>query len=672
MSSTLLSLLVGYAWLPAVLVILALVLLVSTHRIGPTEIGLVIKKWSLSRLGNENVIAFDGEAGYQADLLMPGLRFKFWPLYSVVKYPLPQVPAGQIGVVIAQVGAAPPTGAKSVQYKREFGNFADLRAFVRGGGQKGTQRPVLPGGTVAPIHPIGFLVITADRVYGEPIDKELLRKTLKGSLTCAAWNLERSDLMVTRIGAAENGVDMIGVVTALDGPPVEPGQIASRLGGFDDIEEEERKSPPGSSAEEIRRADQQLIELVLGSKNALHNNYQDFQAFLDAGGRIGRQHDPLLPGAYNLNPFLVKVETVPMQTVKQGEVAVVKSYVGLPTEDTSGSEFKHGSLVRPGHRGLWQEPLRTGKYPLNPHVYEVVMVPTFILTLNWGAANSQAHNLDSGLSTIGAKSQEGFEFSIDLQVQIHVSDVMAPRVISRVGSMTNLINEVLQAAVGNYFRDKLQGMAAVRFIQARSTVQSEAQEYITGHLRSYDVETPGAYIQDIVLPPNLVAVLQQREIANQEIATFQKRREAEEQRIAMEAATGTADMQKELAAAQVSIGINENRAKARIREAEGEASYLTQVGRARAVETEARGLALAAGLKAQRDAVGEVGTTVVNVVSKLAEGANRFVPEILIVGGEGGGLANGVGAQLMKFLGGLERGRTAPPAAPEAGATKGA
>ena len=655
MFDTLLSFLATSLSVVVPIAIVGLVLMFSIHKIGPTEVGLVTKRFSWSKLSDGNVIAFKGEAGFQAELLMPGLRFKLWPLFGVDKRPLVQVPAGQIGVVIAQVGAAPPTGAKSVEYKPEFGNFSDLSTFVERGGQKGTQRPVLPGGSVAPIHPIGFLVITADNVYGEPINDELRKQSKGGELSCQAWGLERKDLMVTRIGA-EHGFDMVGVVTALDGPPLEPGQIASRLGGFEDLRAAEN-SILADTPDNVRKADQRLIELVLGNNNTQHNNYQDFQAFLAAGGRIGRQHDPLLPGAYNLNPFLVKVELVPMVVVEQGQVAVIKSYVGLPTEDTSGTEFKHGSLVRPGHRGLWQEPLRTGKYALNPHIYEVVMVPTFILTLNWGEANSKAHNLDKGLSTIAAKSQEGFEFAIDLQVQIHVSDTMAPRVISRVGSMENLINEVLQAAVGNYFRDTLQGMPAIRFIQERSKVQLEAQEYITGHLKRYDVETPGAYIQDINLPVNLVAVLQQREIANQEIETFKKRKQAEDERVAMEAAKGTADMQKDLAASQVSIKINENKAQARMKEAEGEASYLTQVGRARAVETEAKGLALAAGLKAQQDALGKEGTTLVNVVTQLAQGGNRFVPEILVVG-EGGGIASGVGAQLMKLLGDYNSSKT--------------
>src|SRR5262249_37324448 len=90
------------------------------------------------------------------------------------------------------------------------------------------------------------------------------------------------------------------------------------------------------------------------------------------------------------------------------------------------------------------------------------------LTLNWAEATSMAHNLDKDLKQIVAKSKEGFVFNIDLQVQIHVPDTEAPKVISIVGTMNNLVNEVLQAAVGNHFRDKLQSMPAIDFIEKTS------------------------------------------------------------------------------------------------------------------------------------------------------------------------------------------------------------
>src|SRR5258706_2844314 len=96
---------------------------------------------------------------------MPGLRFKLWPIYVVTRHPMVQIPAGQIGVVIAQVGGDVPIGAKSAVYRPAFGNFEDLAAFVGNVGEKVVQRTVLPPRAVAPSDPVGFLVMSPDRAY---------------------------------------------------------------------------------------------------------------------------------------------------------------------------------------------------------------------------------------------------------------------------------------------------------------------------------------------------------------------------------------------------------------------------------------------------------------------------------------------------------------------------
>ncbi len=635
--------------LAVAIIVIAIVLLLtlpSFRRIGPTQVGLVIKRFSLKKLSEDNPIAFRGEAGYQAELLMPGLRFKFWIVFRVEKYPWVQVPAGEIGVVIAQVGQPLPIGAKSAVYKKEFGNFTDLEGFIANGGQKGVQRPVLPPGTMVPIHPVAFLVLTKNQVYGVPVSPELRELAgREGVLTPQSFGLHPNHLDLVRISPQPSAdgkhlIDMVGIVTTYEGDPLPSGAIASRLGAFEDIAEMEAS---GAS-------DLELIEALLGSKNNLHNNYQDFQAFLDNGGKIGLQHDPLLYGAYALNPFLVGVELVPMLVVEQGQVAVIKAYVGLSTVDTSGVEFKFGSLVRPGHRGIWQEPLRTGKYPINPRVYQAEIVPTAILTLNWAEATSEAHLLDRQLKQIVAKSREGFIFAIDLQVQIHVPDTRAPKVISMVGTMQNLVNEVLQAAVGNHFRDKLQSMQAVQFIETRQQVQEEAYDHIRAKLDDYQVETKGVYIQDVVFPPDLVRVLTEREIARQEIETFQKQKDAQVQRIETEQAKGTADMQAELAKSKVGVEIKSNNANARKAEADGEAFYIRETGAAKGAEVEAVGMARAKAYKAQVEALGQGPTALVNSVDALSRSGVSFVPQILVAGGGNGGVLEALAAQIMGSL----------------------
>ncbi len=121
---------------------LFIILLTSIYSIGPTQVGLVRKRFG-TKLPGDNPLAFHGEAGYQGEMLMPGLRFKFSLVFAVTKHPWVQVPPGQIGVVIAQVGQPLPIGAKSAVYKQAFGNFTNLDTFVEKGGQKGVQRPVL-------------------------------------------------------------------------------------------------------------------------------------------------------------------------------------------------------------------------------------------------------------------------------------------------------------------------------------------------------------------------------------------------------------------------------------------------------------------------------------------------------------------------------------------------
>jgi regulator of protease activity HflC (stomatin/prohibitin superfamily) len=219
--------------------------------------------------------------------------------------------------------------------------------------------------------------------------------------------------------------------------------------------------------------------------------------------------------------------------------------------------------------------------------------------------------------------------------------------------MSNLVNEVLQAAVGNHFRDKLQSMPAIDFIEKRQDVQQDAQSHIATKLQEYRVETRGVYVQDVVFPPQLVEVLTAREVANQQKATFEAEKQAQDKRLDLEASRGRADMQSALAKSAVGIDIAKNRASAVQAEADGESYRLDKVGRASAVRTEAEGLAVAKGLEAQQIAIGKDQTAVVNVVKSLALGAQRFMPENLAitVGSDGGGLGlNALTPLLMRFL----------------------
>lgn len=653
--------------------------LLGWRYINANEVGQVTKNWGRKKLPAGQLIALDGECGYQAELLSPGWQWVPFILKSVSKHPVVEIGSDELGVIVAQVGEPLPVGQRVAESKDEFGDYQDVAKFLGNKGQKGKQSIVLRPGTYR-IHPAAFLVLTPSRIYGQPMDPSIKGK---GSLTPETFGLTAKDLKpviikAKEVDAAADGqygethtdgrgkttgqtkylINMMGVVTSHEGPALEGGQLACRLGGWDDI---------GQIADPKER-----ITKILDTQNRKHKAYQDFGGFIAAGGRTGLQHDVITEGTYYRNPWLFNVEPLPVLHVLEGEVAVIKAKVGLVDQDISGADFKFGTIVHPGHRGLWSEAIRTGSWLLNPRCYEHTKVPTKILTLYWADGLNAAGKLDEELKTIRAKSRDGFEFQLELQVQIHISDVQAPRVISMVGSVENLVNEVLQSAVGNYFRNKVQSMAATDFIQEREKVQEQALEYIRGKLAQYQVETLGVFLQDIKFPVELADVLKQREIAAQEVETFKKQREAQTQRIETEAAKGKADQQLALAQSEVSVAINENKAKARKAEAQGESEAMKLLGKgeADAIEakglavakaTEAQGKALAAGLEAQKAAVGEQATTLVNVIKAIADGKVKITPEVL-VSGENNGASNGLTALILGQLAGVNVSKNSPAA----------
>ena len=73
--------------------------------IGEQQVGIVVRKLGGRSLKPGQLIALNGEAGYQADTLAPGWHFWYWPVFfQVIKAPVIQVPQGEIALVVASDG----------------------------------------------------------------------------------------------------------------------------------------------------------------------------------------------------------------------------------------------------------------------------------------------------------------------------------------------------------------------------------------------------------------------------------------------------------------------------------------------------------------------------------------------------------------------------------------
>lgn len=463
-------------------------------------------------------------------------------------------------------------------------------------------------------------------------------------------------VMADQIKIFEN---MIGIVTALDGEPIAQGQIA-------------------------------------GTNVEGHNNFQDFDKFLEKGGNRGLQPQVMLAGSYYINTWAIQIEQNPMTDVPIGYVGVVISYIGEDGQDVTGDTFKHGNIVSKGQRGVWMEPLGPGKYALNKYTTKLESVPTTNLVLNWADARSESHNLDQNLSTITVRSKDGFPFNLDVSQIIHVPANEAPKVIARFGSMNNLVSQVLEPTIGNYFRNSAQESDVISFLSTRKERQESAKNHIKVVLDEYNVNAVDTLIGDIVPPESLMKTLTDRKIAEEEQKTYQTQKMAQEQRQGMEKETAIADMQKEIVKASQSVEIAQRTADATVKKAEGDATSLklnvnaeaeatkmranaeaeatkaragaqaeatklnasaeaeriSKTGLAEAEKIMAIGKSTAESYQLQVSAMGGDNFTKYKITEEIGKGNIKVIPDVLITGSNGseGGISGLLGMKLMEMM----------------------
>ena len=388
------------------------------------------------------------------------------------------------------------------------------------------------------------------------------------------------------------------------------------------------------------------------------NSFQDAETFITAGGYKGLQEQVILAGRYFINPRFATVEIKPMTEVPIANVGVVIAYVGQEGKDMSGADFKHGNLVSRGEKGVWLDPLDPGKYPINPFTHKVEIVPTANIVLNWATGKSEAHKLDEKLSTITVRSSDGFTFNLDVSQIIHVPRNDAPKVIARFGTMANLVTQVLEPTIGNYFRNAAQTSDVIEFLRHRSERQSDAKVAISAALTEYNVNAIDTLIGDITPPDALMKTLTDRKIAEQEQVTYKTQQLAEETRKDLQQARAMADTQAKVVDSERSVAIADFTAQASVKRAEGDArsriigaeadaksktinaqadaNVVTMVGNAEAEKTKAVGTAEADVIKQKIDSMESGNYALVQVMQALAQHNVPLVPQIVAGGGGNG------------------------------------
>lgn len=649
-------------WLLSPVAVLACVVVVAWvlgvfRYISNSEIGIVEKLWSGQGSVRSGLIALNGEAGFQPDVLRGGFHF-FFPLqYRVHRVSLVTIPQGKIGYVFARDGKSlPPT--QTLASNPPETDFQNTRAFLASevGGQKGPQRKILREGTYA-INLAQFAVITRDRIFSLNLEQEE-----------QAMFKRMAELIDTRKGfepiIISDASDQIGVVTIHDGPSLTADEIIAPTVGEDSSE-----------------------------LDTYHNNFQDPEKFLRAGGRRGRQLQVLVEGTYHINRLFATVEMIPKTTIEVGNVGVVVSYTGKHGKDISGSDYKHGELVERGERGVWVTPLLPGKYAFNTFSGRVISVPTTNFILKWNKSESGAHKFDENLAEVDLITKDAFEPSLPLSVVVHIDYKKAPLVVQRFGDIKRLVEQTLDPMVSAYFKNIGQTRTLIELLQDRSAIQQQSSKEMKSKFDQYNLELLEVLIgtptsTDSKGPANvgqieqILTQLRSRQIAAEQIATYGRQEAAAVKERELREAEARAKQQTAITESELSITVQTNQGKADYARAqqqasqiqilagaegektrilaEGEAKKIASIATAEAERAARIGIAQAMAVQEQVRAYGGPRFQLTqSVMSRFAEAIQQsqidVVPKILIQGQGGSGASSkdnfgGSGSSLVEAL----------------------
>jgi len=603
--------------------ITALVLLSGIRFIPNNRIGLVEKRFGGASL-KSGLIALNGEAGFQPQILRGGLHYLMPIQYVVHIAPLVTITQGKIGYIFARDGL-PLDPAQVLASNVKADDFQDVEKFLKAGGQRGPQRRILREGTYA-INLIQFVVITEERVYSLPLSREENDVVIR----MAEVIKERSGFRPVVIKDTD---DKIGIVTVHDGPSLAQGEIIAPVMGDDPAEAQ-----------------------------TYHNKFQDADHFLAAGGFRGRQLQVLVEGTYYINRLFATVEMVQKTIIDVGYVGVVVSYTGTTGADISGQEYRHGEMVEKGNRGVWSEPLLPGKYAFNTYAGKVITVPTTNFILKWIRSEVGSHNFDENLSEVSLITKDAFEPSLPLSVVVHIDYQKAPLVIQRFGDIKKLVEQTLDPMVAAYFKNIGQTRTLIQLLQERSAIQQQSSLEMQEKFQHYNLEleevligTPTSSADDHQIE-TILTQLRSRQVATEQVETYNRQQVAAVKERELREAESRAAMQTKMTEAELSIDIQTSQGKAEYQRSIQQAAQIRALAEAEAEKVARIGIAQALATEEQVRAYGgpqfQVTQQVLNRFSEaIQQSGVDVVPRVMVAGnGEQGGSGNVMEALLTMLL----------------------
>src|SRR2546427_312346 len=411
------------------------------------------------------------------------------------------------------------------------------------------------------------------------------------------------------------------------------------------------------------------------------NQFQDGEAFLDNGGFKGPQVAIIRPGTYRINPFLFYVAKQPATEVASGKVGVVTAQDGQPLPPKfivapqpegapsashpsarSHNFFQDGQafLDSGGFRGPQLDTLQPGRYYINPTLFQVQIddvaevPPGFVAVLrsNIGEELDQAD-----IQPVPVTDSPDFDQTIHAAVERLLVPERNRRGIWRnpVAPGKYNLNRVAftaymvptSAIMVDWARSERPDAPSLARRPAEPRADESDYPYLTeqgekglSFFRFGQLLVTSKDGFKLEADVRMVIRIQQQ-------TQYEQQATAEQRRIAVQEMTARANLQPRVVEASYQVQINENLAKAAIKQAEGvrDSTRIQADGNAAAIRMV--GQAQADAYHAQADVLGSDRVALVKVMEEVRDGKIRVTPDTLVMSGADG---SGAGTLLTAFL----------------------
>ncbi len=675
--------LMAYGFSPMLLIVAAVILLIMTgamyvmcfETIDPGMIGIVMQKRGKTDPAGHFIVE-KGFKGTQREVLMPGLHF-FWQttmFMDIAQVPMTVIPAGKVGVLIAQDGRDLAEGvvlADDDEVDPDSGKLIKM-------GQKGIRKSALEPGTY-PINTQYFTVETYDalnvesgmvgvltRKIGEPAPEGQIlvpldspyRGIIKEILEPGIRYVHPKIYSWEVVEALNIPAGKVGILTRKIGDPAPSGDIlVSFNSNYRGIIKEILE--PGLRYLHPKMYSWDVVDAIVipaGSVGVLTRKVgktppagtilveraSDYQGII---------RDVVEPGIHYLNSYEFQVEIKPAINIPDGFVGVMVAKTGKPAP---GDQM----LVEEGFRGIRKQYLKPGLYYINPYEFDIVPVET--RKQKYEMTYIQNEGDTAFQDDISFLSNDGFKISVDVTIVYEIQPENAPYVVATIGKdLEDVKAKIIRPGSRSFARLEGSMLKAVDFVkgETRKTFQDKLAVALITEGERAKITVVNTFVRSYIIPEELLQPIRTKEIAQKQTEQLieEQKREEEQAKLARQHALVDQQSQKIKAETEKIVAETKAQQDKEVAIVKGEQMLaVAKLDREAAEQEKLRQIALGEGeakrrqLLIQADNLEELRLQIYKeIMVRFASeiGKQKWVPDMVVGGGanaSGGNLAGSI------------------------------